>query len=54
MLAYLFLSKVGTLTPSNLLSAILPSVHFFLTTGIAVFAGIAVLTRLRHLNVITS
>ena len=33
MLAYLFLSKVATLTQSNSLSAIFPYVHFCLTTG---------------------
>ena len=58
MLAYLFLSKVATLTQSNLLSAIFPYVHFGLTTGqehgIAVIAGIAIFARLWRLNVITS
>ena len=46
MLAYLFLSKVATLTQA-ILSAIFPYVHFSLTTAqenicIAVFADIAV------------
>ena len=33
MLASLFLSKVATLTQSNILSAIFPYVHFYLATG---------------------
>ena len=65
MLAYLFLSKIATLIQSNSLSAIFPYVHFCFTTGqeywhnsilwqcIAIFAGIAVFVRLRHLNIIT-
>ena len=60
MLAYLLLSKVATLTQSNLVSVIFPCENFYLTTGreilagIAVFASIAIFARLRHLDVFTS
>ena len=51
-------SSYSYTSQSNLLSAIIPYVDFYLTTArnivIAVFAGIAVFTRLRRLNVITS
>ena len=42
MLAYIFLSKVSTLTQSNSLIAILSYVHF----SLILFAGIAVLPHL--------
>ena len=59
MLAYLFLSKVATLTQSNSFPAIFPYVQYHLTAGIAAFAGIsvfasiAVIARLRRLDVMT-